>query len=403
MIEKSIITKDGSQSKNLQSGSAAELLVPIVITVFAVYITIGISLGVLPGFIKQVLGFDDITVGAIIGMQALATLLTRAYAGKITDTLGSKISTQRGILLVLLAGIFYILASSATAVPLFSLCLLALSRIIHGIAESLLVTGILTWGIGLLGQQNTGRVMTWNGIAMYAGIAAGAPFSLWIVQSGTALAFSAILVLAMISWIATTGLPMVQVIAGPVRTPFYKVISKVSSQGLALAFSSIAFACIASFISLLFAQKNWSGASLGFLFFGGSYILTRLLFSSYPDRFGGFKVAIISIIIEITGQLCIGFSTEGWTAVLGCALTGIGFSLVFPSLGVLAVRKVSPQMRGTALGAYAAFFDLALGTAGPIAGLIAGWFGYQTIYFFGAFSCLIAVVILFQSSKKELQ
>ncbi|HEY8894022.1 MAG TPA: MFS transporter, partial [Niastella sp.] len=380
--------------QGIQSVSASRLLTPIVITVLAVYLTIGVSLGALPGFIKQVLGFGDLTVGVILGIQALATLLTRAYSGKITDTLGSQTSTQRGIMLVLIAGVIYMAAGMATAIPVLALCLLAFSRIIHGIAESMLVTGALTWGIGLLGQQNSGKVMTWNGIAMYAGIAIGAPFSLWLVHSGAILAFSAIPLLSLISWFSTKALPVVKVDGTHVRTPFYKVIGKVSTQGLALAFSSIAFAGIASFISLLFAGNHWYGASLGFFCFGGSYILTRVFFSSYPDRFGGFRVAIVSIIIEVIGQLCIGFSTTSWVAIAGCTLTGAGFSLVFPSLGVLAIKKVPPQMRGTTLGAYAAFFDLALGIAGPVAGLIAGWFSYQAIYIFGAISCLLAVFIL---------
>lgn len=403
MTEKSTIATDGNYKQKFQSGATAKLLTPIVVTVLGIYITIGVSLGILPGLVKQELGFNNLTVGLIIGLQAFATLLTRAYAGKTTDVLGSKISAHRGILLVLLAGLFYILASAFKAYALLSLCLLIVSRIVHGIAESFLVTGMLTWGIGLLGQENSGKVMTWNGIAMYAGIAIGAPLSLWIVQSGTTLAFSSILLLALISWTAAKQLPAVPVHKGHIRTPFYTVISKVFPQGLALAFSSIAFACIASFIALLFTQKDWGGTSLGFLLFGGCYILTRVLFSSYPDRFGGFKVAIVSILIEIIGQLCIGLSPNSWIAILGCALTGIGFSLVFPALGVLAIRKVAPQMRGTALGAYAAFFDLALGIAGPIAGLIAGWFNYQSIYLFGAFSCLLAILSLLQSSKKELQ
>lgn len=376
------------------------LLTPIVITVLAVYLTIGVSLGVLPKFIKQVLGFDDLTVGVILGIQALATLLTRAYSGKITDTLGSKTGTQRGVMLVLVAGVFYLLAGMATAIPVLALCLLALSRIIHGIAESMLVTGALTWGIGLVGQHNSGKVMTWNGIAMYAGIAIGAPFSLWLVQSGTVLAFSTIPLLSLVSWFSTKGLPVVKVDGTHVKNPFYKVIGKVSIQGLVLAFSSIAFACIASFISLLFAKKDWDGASLGFICFGGSYILTRVFFSAYPDRFGGFRVAIVSIVIEMAGQLCIGFSTTNWVAITGCMLTGTGFSLVFPSLGVLAIKKVPPQMRGTALGAYAAFFDLALGITGPAAGLIAAWFSYQAIYIFGAISCLLAVFILLIKQHK---
>lgn len=395
MTETSTITKPGSPVQAIQPASIKRLLTPIVITVLTVYLTIGVSLGALPGFIKQVLKFGDLTVGVILGIQALATLLTRAYSGKVTDTLGSQTSTQRGIMLVLLAGIFYMAAGMATAIPVLALCLLAISRIIHGIAESLLVTGALTWGIGLVGQQNTGKVMTWNGIAMYAGIAIGAPCSLWLIQSGTILAFSTIPLLSLISWFSTKGLTVVKVDGTHIRTPFYKVIGKVSTQGLALAFSSIAFAGIASFISLLFTKNNWHGASLAFFCFGGSYILTRVFFSAYPDRFGGFRVAIVSVIIEIIGQLCIGFSTTGWVAIAGCTLTGTGFSLVFPSLGVLAIKKVSPQMRGTALGAFAAFFDLALGIAGPVAGLIAGWFSYQAIYLFGAISCSLAVFILF--------
>lgn len=384
----------------VQPVNITKLLAPIVITVLAVYLTIGVSLGALPIFIKQVLGFQDLTVGVILGIQALATLLTRAYAGKITDTLGSKISTQRGVMLVLLAGVCYIMAAMATAMPVLGLCLLALSRIIHGIAESMLITGALTWGIGLLGQQNSGKVMTWNGIAMYTGIAIGAPFSLWLAQSATILAFCTIPLLALVSWFSTKGLSVVKVDGTHIRTPFYKVISKVSTQGLALAFSSIAFAGIASFISLLFTKKQWEGASLGFVCFGGSYILTRVFFSSYPDRFGGFRVALVSIIIQIAGQLCIGFSTSSWVAIAGCTLTGTGFSLIFPSLGVLAIKKVPPQMRGTALGAFAAFFDLALGVAGPVAGLIAGWFSYQAIYIFGALSCLLAVFILLLKKDK---
>lgn len=73
--------------------------------------------------------------------------------------------------------------------------------------------------------------------------------------------------------------------------------------------------------------------------------------------------------------------------------------MVFPALGVLAIQKVKPQMRGTALGAYAAFVDLSLGLAGPIAGLIAGWFDYQTVYLFGAISCALSVVVLMFNKK----
>ncbi|MFP3590816.1 MFS transporter [Chryseobacterium sp. SIMBA_038] len=383
-----------------QKTQLVKVLTPIVISVFAVYLTIGIALGVLPAFIKNDLKLGSLAIGAVIGLQSLATLLTRAYAGKITDTLGAKISNHRGVIMVLLTGILYILGSYFVNIPLLAIGLILISRIIHGISESMLVTGSLTWGIGLLGPQNSGKVMTWNGIAMYAGIAIGAPLSIWLgSRFGIMVPFILIIILSFISWLSTAKLPTLAVDASHIRTPFYKVIGKVSDQGLALAFSSMGFACIASFIALLFAERNWGDASLGFICFGGFYVLTRLFFSSFPDKYGGYKVALVSFVIEIIGQLCIGFSTSGWMAIVGCALTGIGFSLVFPALGVLAIKKVTPQMRGTALAAYAAFFDLSLGLAGPIAGIIAGWFSYQSIYIFGAVSGLLAFLILLMKQK----
>ncbi|WP_394660133.1 MFS transporter [uncultured Chryseobacterium sp.] len=382
--------------------TTVQVLVPIVLSVFAMYLTMGIALGSLPGFIKNDLKSGNFIIGTVIGLQSLSTLLTRAYAGKITDTSGANTSNRYGVFIVLAAGMMYILAVSAAKITFLALGLPLIARIIHGIAESMLVTGSLTWGISLLGFQHSGKVMTWNGIAMYAGIALGAPLSLWMnAQAGIMVSFSVIIFLAGVSWISTVTLPAVPVDPSFVRVPFYKITGKVSDQGLALAFSSMGFACIASFIALLFEEKSWNHSSLGFFCFGGFYILTRLLFSSYPDKFGGYKVALVSFIIEIVGQLCIGFSVSGWMAIVGCALTGIGFSLVFPALGVLAIRKIAPQMRGTALGAYSAFFDLSLGLAGPVAGLIAGWLSYQSVYIFGAFSCSSAILILIKTKSRN--
>jgi predicted MFS family arabinose efflux permease len=51
-------------------------------------------------------------------------------------------------------------------------------------------------------------------------------------------------------------------------------------------------------------------------------------------------------------------------------------------------------MRGTALGAYTAFFDLSLGVAGPVAGMVAQYFNYHAIYLMAAASCLLAFLTL---------
>jgi predicted MFS family arabinose efflux permease len=88
---------------------------------------------------------------------------------------------------------------------------------------------------------------------------------------------------------------------------------------------------------------------------------------------------------------------------VGAALTGFGFSLVFPALGVEAVRHISPQDKGTALGAYGVFMDFSLMVIGPAAGAIISGFGYPPIYLFAACSVLAALALTQRMAAGERQ
>src|SRR5947199_4739793 len=83
---------------------------------------------------------------------------------------------------------------------------------------------------------------------------------------------------------------------------------------------------------------------------------------------------------------------------VGAAVTGLGYSLVFPGFGVEAVRRAPPQSRGLAMAAYTAFLDLALGLSGPLLGLVAGRTGLASVFLVATLvvlsSATIAVVLM---------
>ena len=52
---------------------------------------------------------------------------------------------------------------------------LVAGRLLLGAAESVVITGAVSWGLALAGPANTGRVIAWVGAAMFAAFAGGAP------------------------------------------------------------------------------------------------------------------------------------------------------------------------------------------------------------------------------------
>lgn len=368
-------------------------VLPLALAVFVGFFMIGLPMPVLPLYVDGALALGAVAVGVVAGVQFAAALLSRAYAGSLADRRGAKRAVAGGFMLGSVAGLFYLLAEDLSPRPQAALAALLAGRALMGCAESLIVTGALSWGVGRAGPQNAGRVMAWVGVAIYAAYALGAPagMRLYGVAGFAGIAWATVLIpLAALALV----LPLRGArAAGSSRAPFYKVLGLVLLPGLGLALSSVGFGMITAFVSLLFAQRGWDGAAWMFTAFGGGFILARVFFAGLPDKLGGARVAFACVLIEAAGQWLIwSGATPAW-AYAGALLTGAGYSLAFPAFGVEAVRRVPAASRGAAMGAYVAFLDVALGLSSPAAGWLAGAQGYGAVYVMGGACALAAMVV----------
>ncbi|VEB52645.1 major facilitator superfamily transporter [Salmonella enterica subsp. enterica] len=144
---------------------------------FASYLTIGLPLAVLPGYVHDAMGFSAFWAGLIISLQYFAHSVKpspcRAVCGCIR---AEKNRCPLAYAAVFLSGLGYLLADIASAWPMISLLLLgAGSRDFRDWAKFCRHRVRHCGASASSGRCIIGRVISWNGIVTYGAMAMGAP------------------------------------------------------------------------------------------------------------------------------------------------------------------------------------------------------------------------------------
>jgi MFS family permease len=373
----------------------------IIAALFCGYLAVGLPLPVIPLFVHDKLGFGNLIVGLVIGIQFLATVLTRGYAGRLTDHFGGKRSTLQGAVVCALGGLLYLVSAIPGLSPAVSLAIVVVGRLAAGFGESQFVTGCVSWSIASVGPTRAGMSMSWTGIAMFAALATGAPIGMALYQGyGLQAAMIACIVAPLIALVIAFREVSYTSPSGQ-RLPFYKVIGQIWREGLGLMLQGVGLSGLTAFASLYFAARNWGNAGLVMTAFGIGFIFVRVVLGNLPDKMSGYRVALWSLVVEAIGQALVWFAPYEIVALAGSLVTGLGCALVFPALGVEALKRVLPANRGSAMGAFVAFLDIAYGISGPAAGVIAGQFGYAAVYLFGAASALLGAALVLTARNPQ--
>lgn len=360
---------------------------------FCGVVAVGSVLPVLPRYIHGPLDSGDLAVGIVIGAYAVTGLLLRPVAGRLADTRGRKPTVLAGAALVAVGGLLYL--------PSLGIGGLVLARMVLGAGEGTVYTAGSAWIVDLAPDARRGRVLGLYGLAVWGGLSIGPLVGELLLDVG---GYTSV-------WLFAAAAPVLgALIAVSARDPFVPlehaephplVAPEAVGPGVAIALASVGYAAVATFIVLHLEARGIGHGAAVFGAFAAMIVLTRLLFGHLPDRVGAAPVAILATLGEAAGLVLIAVAQNLAVALAGALAMGAAFSLLNPSLMLIALGRVSQRARGAAMGTYTAFFDLGVGVGAPLAGVVAALAGYEAAFCFAAATCVASALLILASRRRR--
>lgn len=362
---------------------------------FCGLVAIGSVLPVLPRYVRGPIGAGDVAVGVVIGSYAVSGLLLRPVAGRLADRWGRRPTAVLGCLLLAAGGLLIF--------PRLGLAGLVGARLVLGAGEGFLYTSTSAWIVDMAPVARRGRVLGLFGLAVWGGLSVGPLIGQLLFE---AAGYDAV-------WAFAAAMPAVGALVAALTTdpfrphthaePHPLIAPEAVRPGIAVALASAGYATLAAFIVLMLEGRGVGHGATVFAAFAAMIVVSRVVAGGLPDRFGPAPVAIGAALVEGAGLVAIAVAGSLPVALAGGMAMGAAFSLINPSLMLIAVGRVSEAARGATMGTFTAFFDLGVGVGAPLAGLAAALTSYEGAFVLAAGASLAsaAIVLLILHRRAE--
>jgi DHA1 family tetracycline resistance protein-like MFS transporter len=351
---------------------------------------------------------DALMVTLLTVIYAAAQFVAAPLLGKLGDIYG-----RRPVLLVSLLGsaIGYVIFGIGGA-----LWILFLSRLIDGITagnQSVAAAYIADVSAPEARAKNFALIgMAW-GIGLVIGPASGAALGQWRLDAPAFIAagLSLLGVLLGFFWLPES-LPAAQRETTSLRlrdlNPFGAIITFVGKPGLgklllALCLFNVAFQGVNStetlFLIERFAAQPWQIGAL-LVVAGGTITLVQRLMTLLVSRYGEQGIASASLLLLALGALAFCVAPTLWLIYPINVFRNIMSGLVFPTLGMLMTRCVTPHEQGSLMGV-----NTALSSCMTIVGPLWAGAAYDRVmpsapYWMGAIVFALAACMLVQTPSR---
>lgn len=357
--------------------------------VLVFFVAGGILLPATPLYTQEILLGDRIAVGIVIGAFAVASLLMRPFAGRLSDRRGRRIALLLGASISIAAMAGHLVASSIE--------ILIVMRLVLGAGEALFFVAGIAAATDLAPANRRGEAISLVSLSLYLGIAIGPLLgevildgwnyaAVWIV---TGLLYA---VSVGLSWIVPETLRAEEAAtaepgAAPHKHPL--IHPRGITPGLLALCGVWGMGPFFAFVPLMVDDLGIGSSGPYFGIFAIVVVVLRLFGARLPDRLGADVLSGTALVATAIGLVISGLAVgrlipvaEG--LVVGTIVFACGVAFTMPAILSMAVVGIRADERGAVVGTAGLFVDAAFGLSPAVLGLIASVIDYPPTFLVSA-------------------
>lgn len=304
------------------------------------------------------------TTPAIAGLSVTVFALAYALSAPLLPVLLARFERRTIMVISLIALVLGTLASIAAQ----DITTFLITRAIVGFGSAAFTPQASAVAVGMVPPERRGRAITMVLLGITAASAIGVPIGTVV---GNAWGYrAALLVVAALGVLAIVGILFVPKTPKPVNPGFAAQLAPLRRPAVLAVAGTTAlvttgfFAISIYFAPLLFSTAGLDSSALAVVLaaFGVAGIASLLFGGRYIDRFGGFRITAVSLVVITIGTPMFGVATNLWWILLLVVPWGVFGSIIIPAqqyeLGRLDPDNPAPVF---ALNSSAIYAGTALG------------------------------------------
>jgi MFS family permease len=359
-----------------------------------VYLALGGTFVALPRTVVNDLGGSTAIAGFSVSVFFVAAVVARPLAGRLVDARG-----RRTVLVAAPLVVAAVMLGLAVADNVATVLVL---RFVQGVAGGSFYVAAVTAETDMAPPDRRASAVARLSVAVYVAYAVGPVVGEVLLDRGQQVTFTALAGLAAIGLVFAVSVPETRPnhanqLASQRPPPGPLIHRSAVLPGLTLLTMGVGYASVTALSGLYAPTVGLSSSAVLYATFAVTIGVLRLGAGRLAD-----SVGLVRVMFPGMTAFSLGFAvmsvaaalSAGWVAVVGVALVGIGWAVVFPAVMAWLADQVPDTQRGAALGTAVAFMDMGQGAGGYVVGGVAGVAGYAWGYAVPALLALGGTVVL---------